>query len=278
MLAFPVLGMLLATLGAIMVSAVVGGGTYALDPAFFAELSHRAPEDIPLSAPILVYGFAITFVTTASTIYANFAVLNTMRVRLDGGDATFMDSVRAANARLGDIMKWSLIVTSVGFVLRVIESSCRRLGWVGSIVGSGITALMGGAWNVISFMVVPAMVMDGVGPREGLEHSVAALRKSWGEGLTAHVSIGFVTFMAMLPGFAMVVMGVGSLAAAGQTGGSLWLGGGFLGFAVLYAMAVSLMLSVARVLFSGALYRYARTGQIGDGYDEDLMVGAFTSK
>ncbi len=276
MLAFPLLGSALATAGVVAISAAAGGGAYLLDPALMDKLSQQAGEEPTMSAGMLFYIFAVSFVATASSIYANFAVLNTMRVRLDGGDATFMDSVKAANGRLGDIMKWSLVVTSVGLVLHAIESACQRLGGIGSLIARGLAALMGGAWNVVSFMVVPAMVMDGVGPKEGLERSVGALKKSWGEGLTAHVSLGFVTIMAMLPFFAMVFMAVGAIAMAGETGGSMWYGGGLLCLSVVYILVTTLLLSVARVLFSGALYRFATTGKIGDEYDDDLVSGAFT--
>ena len=65
-----------------------------------------------------------------------------MRVRLGGGDATFADSVRAANQRMGHITKWALIVTSVGVLLHVIESACERLGGIGSLILRALAALM----------------------------------------------------------------------------------------------------------------------------------------
>lgn len=278
MLAFPMLAMALGLTGTLFVTGLVGGGAYMLDPMMFEDWSLFRDESPALKAGGLAYLFGVMFAFTASSTYANFATLNTMRVRLDGGDATFLDSIQAANERLGDIMKWSLVVTSVGLVLHMIESACLRLGGIGSFVARGIAALMGGAWNVVSFMVLPAMVMDGVGPKEGLTRSVDALKKSWGEGLTAHVSMGFVSGMAVLPFIAMLVIGVGSLATAADSGGSPWFGGGILCLSFFYIAVVSLMLSVARVLFSGALYRFASTGEIGGEFDGDLVSGAFTPK
>ena len=278
MLAFPLLAVVVGFFGVVAVTGLAGALVYTLDPGMFGDMTDHADENPAVQAAGLGYMFAVTFVVTTSSIYANFAVLNTLRVRLDGGDATFMDSVRAANGRLGDIMKWSLVVTTVGLVLHAIESACERLGGIGSLIARGVAALMGGAWNVVSFMVVPAMVMDGVGPKQGLERSVEALKKSWGEGLTAHVSMGFVSFMACIPFFVMLVLGGGALANAAETGGSMWYGGGLLGLSFVYITVAVLMLSVARVLFSGTLYRFATTGKIGDEYDDDLVSGAFTPK
>ena len=278
LLAFPALAAVLGTVGVVLVTASFGGAIYTFAPELLSEVGEQTggePSTMMTLVGIL-YLFAVSFVGALTTIFANFAILNTMRVRLGGGDATFADSVHAANQRLGHITKWALVVTSLGVMLHIIESACERLGGIGSLVLRGLTALMGGAWGVVSFMVVPAMVFDGVGPKEGLSRSFEALKRSWGEGLSAHVSIGFVGFMAVIPFVVMLGVGGMSLVTAMETGTSPLFGAGIMCLATVYMIVVSLILSVARVLFAGALYRFATTGDIGDDYDDDLVRGAFT--
>lgn len=279
------LAMMVATWA--LLTGGAAAGIYAMGPEYVSDLGDRVFEAnegdlfsaLTTAEQGLGIGYAVLLgiLTTALAVFQKAAILNTMRVRLEGGDATLMDSVRAAWARRRDLVRWSLALWFVGAVLQLLENLGRRLPLAGQIVTGITTRLLGLAWSVTSFMVIPAMIFDECGPQEGFRRSVDAIKRTWGEGLTAHISMGFAGLLAMLPFFALMTTGVVSLASMSADSGPA-LGLGLIGFAFFYFIVAQLIFSVARVLFTGALYRFATTGQAGDAYDLELVQGAFVPK
>src|SRR6185503_475508 len=96
-------------------------------------------------------------------------------------------------------------------------------------------------WTVTTFLVVPVLAAEGVGPIEAIGRSAALLRKSWGENLIGSAGISLV--ISLLTVLVMIV-GVG--------GGILSLDRGevILGV-VLIAGAAVLLLAI--VLIGAAL-------------------------
>ena len=72
---------------------------------------------------------------------------------------------------------------TVGMVLRAISDR-------GGIVGAIVASLIGVVWNVVTFLVVPILVIEGVGPVEAIKRSGGLLRKTWGEQLPATSASG----------------------------------------------------------------------------------------
>ena len=63
-------------------------------------------------------------------------------------------------------------------VLRAIQER-------GGIVGQIGAAIAGVAWALITFLVVPILVIEGVGPMEAIRRSGGLLRQTWGEQIGA---------------------------------------------------------------------------------------------
>ena len=124
-------------------------------------------------------------------------------IRMEGGDPTVSDGLRAAGARLSLIAGWALIQATVGLVLRVIEDRSERLGQI-------IASLLGMAWTVTSFLVIPILVIEDKGPFAALEESAALLKKTWGEQLIGNFSFGLVFFLLSVPAFIVIALGFAS--------------------------------------------------------------------
>ena len=55
-----------------------------------------------------------------------------------------------------------------------------------------VTSIVGFVWNVATFLVVPVLAVEDVGPIEAIKRSVSYLRKTWGEQLVGTFSISAV--------------------------------------------------------------------------------------
>jgi len=151
------------------------------------------------------------------------------------------DGLREANSRIGVILGWAIVVATVNMVLRAIE---ERAGFVGQIVAG----LLGAAWNIVTFLAVPVIVLERVGPGKALKRSGSLLKQTWGENIIAQVGLGLISVVAMLPAVALGAgaFAIGSLAAVP-----------LVAVAVVWILAVAVVMSALTGIYRVALYRFA---------------------
>ena len=214
--------------------------------------------------------FGLAFIAT----FFNVCVVYTAKIRFEGGDATFGESIRFAFSRIGLIIRWSLLSASVGLLLNVLERAVSSFGKVGEIVGRIIIGLMGAAWSIATIFVVPILVYDGLGPIDAVKKSMSAVKETWGENIVRSIGLGLMTFFAY---FAVIAGGVGLTILltnyfdiAGLITG-LVIGGCLLLF-------TGLLFKVASTVFTTALFVYANEKIVASDYDPALIEGAFKSK
>jgi hypothetical protein len=104
--------------------------------------------------------------------FFNVALLSAASNLLAGGHATINEGLELAWQRKGKIFQWALLLATVGIVLRMIE---ERTAWLGRFVGG----LVGMAWNLASYFVVPVLAAEDVGPAEALQRSADLFRETW---------------------------------------------------------------------------------------------------
>ena len=168
--------------------------------AFVAEEEGAAAGNV---AQIMFYilMFLFYFVTYFIVIFFNSALVACAIIRLKGGNPNLSDGLGAAMARLPQIAGWALVAASVGMILKIIESRSQKVGQI-------ISGILGMAWSVTTFFVIPVLVVEKAGPIDAFKRSVAVMRKTWGESLSANFGIGFFTFLAMLVGIIPIVGGI----------------------------------------------------------------------
>jgi hypothetical protein len=215
----------------------------------------------------LALSFAFYFVHYFVIVFFNTALVSCALIRFRGGDPTVGDGVRAAMARLPQIFAWSLLAATVGMILRMIE---ERVGLLGKIV----IALIGVAWSIVTYFVVPVQAAERLGPFAAVRRSAALLRQTWGEALTGQVSMGIVSFLLMLPAFLLLAGGV-AVAVAMQ---SLWpaIAGGAI--FVVYLIGLSIITSALQQVFLTGVYLYAAEGQVAPGFSEESLRAAVRAK
>jgi Family of unknown function (DUF6159) len=214
------------------------------------------PEGDRLEPIHYVLLFTLYVALAFVTIFFNAAVIGTATKRLRGEDATIGDGLRLAREHLGRIFVWAVVTATVGMVLRALA---ERFGFIGRIVIS----VIGAAWNVITFFVVPVLLYEEVGVGEGIKRSASLFRQRWGETFVGSGAIGLVVFLASLVvlGFA-VALGIVLL--------PLGIVVGVIGVGVLSAIGVA-----CTGVFNAALYRYATTGQASGAFSLDDLQSSF---
>jgi hypothetical protein len=224
-----------------------------------------------LNTGMPVFGYIVLFlfylVQYTVVYYNSTALVGAALIRLRGGDPTVKDGYKIAASRFMPILGWSLLSATVGLILNMLSNHSKNKG---RGAGGIISSLLGAAWNVITFLVVPILAVEGLGPIKAVQRSWELLKRSWGEQISGTLSIGLVFgLIGVLGGLLLAGIGIGlSILIESFIPGIL-----FAILLVLFIMVISLLSSTLSGIFSAAVYAYAVDGQVGL-FDESLIRGA----
>ena len=211
----------------------------------------------------LVVLFAFYLINYFVILFFNTAIVACATIRMRGGNPTVSDGLHEASTRLFDIAGWALVSASVGMLLRMIEERSR-------LVGRIVAGLLGMAWGITSYLVIPILVNERKGPMEAFQESARLLKKTWGEELIGGYSFGLVFFVLSMPAVALVYGGV----ASGSGIPSLAL----FALAVFYLVSLAVVQAALQGIFQAALYQYARKGEAPRGFERDVLNEAITPR
>lgn len=230
--------------------------------------------DSILNTGVPVFGYVVLFLfylVQYFVVYFNTtALVGAAMIRLRGGDPTVKDGFKIALSNILPILGWSLVSATVGLLLNMLSNNNKRKG---RGVSSIIASLLGAAWNVITFLVVPVIAAEGLGPIKAIQRSWNLLKRSWGEQIAGTLSIGLV--------FGLIGLGGGLLLVGAGVGLSILLESIIPGILfgillVVFIMVLSLFSSTLTGIFTASVYAYAADRQVGM-IDESLIQGAIQS-
>jgi hypothetical protein len=245
---FPVLS-LLASLGILVVVA----GLFAA-----VGVDNDGTKDALQPAGWVLIGLGYVGLAFVQTYFLAALVAGADR-RLHGQDSTVKGALDIANSRLHRLLPWALVSATVSVIIQQLE----RQGIIGQIIGS----IVGLAWNLITFLTIPILVLEDVGIGTAFKRSKDLFKKTWGENVVGQFGLGIVGFLASVPGILIVAIGVatGSVVAAVVIGaiGVAWL--------IVSATIVSALSGIYRT----ALYWYASTGTVPGAFEGIDFHAAF---
>src|SRR6266487_4947954 len=234
-------------------------------PLYFTGAWQAPGSGAATAQQVLYYGTLFLFYVCNYfvVIFFNSALVACATIRMGGGDPTVGDGFRVAVSRLPVIAGWALVSASVGLVLRIIEDRSDK-------VARFVAGLLGMAWTVVSFLVIPILVVENKSPLAALRESTVLLKKTWGEQVVGNFSFGLLFFLLGIPAYALIALGIfsGSWAAAILC----------IGLAVVYLIVLALVQSALQAIFQAAVYLYARNGQVPEGFRAEFLSGAMVQK
>lgn len=224
------------------VLAMLGGGT---------------DNAVPATGYVLMFlGYVAT---SAIFMWSRAAVIHGANLRMEGGEPTVGSSLRGATAQWPAVTGFAAMSVTVGLVLNAIQENGGILGavvaWIGDV-----------AWSVLTYLVLPVVIIEGVGAVEGVKRSTALVKRTWGEQVTANVGFGLLGFALILPGIALVAL-------VGPVGGPAAVLAVAVG--VVWIVAVAAVVSTLTGIFQTALYRQATGRTVAVEFDQAALAAAF---
>lgn len=214
-----------------------------------------------------VLGFVFYFCQYSVIVFFNSALVAAATIRLEGGDPTFSDGIRAAKARLPAILGYAAIAATVGVILQSLKNRDNNV--LVRMIGSGL----GMAWTLATFLVVPVLVNRDIGPIDALKESVTLLKKTWGENAIGNVGIGaafgLFTTLAVILGVIATILAWQISMAVGIAVGAVF---------VIGVLLLGVTQSALSGIYSAALYRYAVSHQTPAAFSGMALESAFAPK
>ena len=236
--------------------------TFAV-PTFLAGILDAAVEEKGIPIAGYVVGFAFYVVQYFVIVFCQSALIGAALVRLRGGDPTVRDGFRIAFQHIGAIFGYALIAATVGTILRALS----RRGTIGRFVSS----LLGLAWNLATYLVVPVLVVENVDPIEAVKRSAGHLKRTWGEQIAGNIGLGaifgLVAFSLIIPLVLLSILTIQAEAIA-------LLISVIVVFVFIFVM-LGLISSALGGIYTAAVYRYAAEGSSDSFFDAALVTKAF---
>lgn len=235
-----------------------------LTPAFFTV--DLAGEHFRPSVGTYVLLAAFYLVSAFVTIFFNAALISQadLALRGDGGVPGVGAGMAAAGRRWPVLLGWAGLTATVSVVLRTIE---ERLGFLGSI----ISGLIGLAWRLTTFLVLPVVMLEGAGVRGSVKRSVELFRRAWGENVAGTAGLGLIGFLLTLAGY-VVFLGAGFLLGGTAT---VFVA---VGLAIVWTLLVAVFTTTLSGIYQVALYRYAADGVVPGEFASVDFAGAFRER
>ena len=215
----------------------------------------------------MFYAFFIAyyFVAFFISIFFNAAIIGCATIRMNGGDPTVRDGFRIAGQNVVLIIKWALVAATVGLIIRTVQ---ERVG----LLGKFIVGLIGVAWTIVTYFVVPVLIYEHLGPWAAVKRSASIFKNAWGEALVGNLGLGAIIILAMMPGILLIALGIYGFVAWGVAVGIM-----ILALAIVYILLVTIVASAAEAVLVAALYRYATTGKVSEEFQGFAFENPFVT-
>ena len=217
------------------------------------ETELSLPGSLGALALFLVGYFSLVLITQT---FAG-AVVHGAHTRMTGGDPTIASSLKGAFSKIRQLLPWALATGTVGIIL----DKLREMGFIGKI----IAGFLNFAWKTATFIVIPILVIEGLGPKAAYQRSRQLMQGRYGDSATATFGFGIAGFVGSLVGMGLIGLGV----VIGGVGYVLAVLG------VIWLIVVAVVITTLTGVFRTALYLYAVNGQVPGEFQSTQMERAF---
>jgi len=199
-----------------------------------------------------------SYLASFVVIYHNVILAAAANDALEGREPDVAAARSIARHRIPVIAGWALVSALVSVAFSILRDRGGAAGRIAASLGSAI-------WGLVTFLVIPVLALEGIGPVAAIKRSANLFRQRWGQQVTGNLVIGGISGIATIVGIIIAVIGV--VMVAGATTGGVVIGGVLIVLGLVVAVAAAVFGGATRGVFGVALYHFVA---------EDRAVGPFT--
>jgi hypothetical protein len=239
----------------------------AMNAPFILELEwavvlDSAGDVSQLTSAGMAWYFAFYALLSIVVVFWNSAIVANSHMRLSGGDPTFVYGITKAFSRMHLIIIWGLISGTVGLLLKMVRNTNARNNKNPGlqILFMIISWMFEVAWWIMTFFMIPLMIVEGRSIRESMTEGKEMMMKTFGTNIASGLGIQLIGFFFIV---LSVFVGIGCGMVVGALGGII-IGG--------LCVALSIMwVTAAETVSIAALYVFAKTGEMPQIYQNKGM-------
>ncbi len=191
---------------------------------------------------------------------------------LHGQPSSVSEGMSAARGRIGSLSAWALISLVVGLLVNLVRGNGDSNNALVEILRTIAAGAIAAAWQVITFFVMPFIMLAGKNPKDAIASSASLVKQTWGKQVAGSARIGGLIFLvAMLPAI-LVLIGGGFLVSVGNASGVAGIA--LIVLALLVLLAAGLVIATLKGIFSVVLYNYALNGETLGGFTQAELDAA----
>jgi len=249
-------------LSAMMVFVTIAAAAYPGYEAEIKEGSHWAmtdpvinpetgEEERQTTSSYMAWIFLTYMIGSIIVVFWNSAIIASAHERLTGGDPTIMTGIKVAFSRIHIIILWGIIAGTVGLLLRIARDAANKNSKGGmKMVAMVVLWLVEIAWWIYTFFIIPMIVLEKKGVRDGLREGRSLFGKTWGENVTSGLGIGLITLVGII-----ISLLIGYLVFMISQIAGIVITIALIGILILWT-------NTAEVVVVAALYEFAKTGNL----------------
>ena len=213
------------------------------------------PHNIPWEIYTIL--FIWYFLNYLVIIFFNSALVGCANMRLSGGDPKVRDGFRIAFQHIDRIAAWAFVAATVGVVLDAIRNMSKK--FIGRLIAGGL----GMAWTLITYLIIPVIILEERTTYDSIQRSAELFRKRWGEQLAGSFGFGLLNVLLLLPALLIGLL----LFKVDPTLAII--------FGIWYIIILTAITSAVKGVFTVVLYRYASTGVLPTGFSAREIDSTF---
>ncbi len=257
--AFPVIGVVLS---------IIPLAVFGIPALYFVETDNNW-----IAIPLAI---ALMFGVQAVITFPAAGLVSAVDEEMHGRDASVGAGMSAAFSRFGPLVAWSAILTVVSVLINLIRGNGQG-GLISNLLRGVLAAAADIMWQLITFFVLPVMMIEKASPIDAIKASSALFKKQWGTQLAGGVRIGgLVALLVILPGALILGAGVGIVFAGTTAAAIIGVVTAAIGFLVI--VLGGLVINAMRGIYSVALYYYAKDGEVLGGFTGEELQSSVRLK
>ncbi len=208
-------------------------------------------------------GIIITIVNQIIITYFNAGIIHKTNAYLSGENISNKEAFIRTKKRRKAIYLWATINATAGIILRQITERSRILGKI-------IATLVGVAWNILTYFMLPIIVLEELDIKQSAKKSTAIIKETWGEAFLTNIGVG----LAMS---AFVFIGIIVFAGLMLTGSPIiMIAAGVL--LSIYIIGIAIVSSILNTIVKVMIYRYANKLPLPETTTQHDLLSMFQKK
>ncbi|UGS25818.1 DUF6159 family protein [Microbacterium resistens] len=203
------------------------------------------PDDHTRTIVLTIAAIVGAVAATLAVTYFQGAVVSAALQQAAGEPTSVGQALGGANRRFGRLLQWGFVVASVNVVLSLIRDR-------NNVFTSILSAAGGLAWSAATFLALPAVVSEGIGPIAAVKRSATLLKTTWGSAVRVTLRFGLILLPAILVAILLVFVGAITMGAVNEVAGVC-----IMVLGVLVLVCALAFLSTIKAYVTTQLYLYA---------------------